>query len=136
MSDEMVLPPACGRALQIAVMGCMQMLGGEALMLADEVEDDLVLIKLARIGSQLVLCERPGEPAKGKPHRFTMYSVAEIEPGKPFKLDPDAALFVMAEQGFYAPPDWEVTLLHDPRLWYNPTMNALWAALKPLLPTA
>jgi hypothetical protein len=107
MTEASALPPECGRALQIAVMACMQTLGGDALMLADDVEDDLVLIKLARIGPRL----RRGNSSS-------------------------SILFVMAEQGFYAPPDWELALLHDPRLWYNPTMKALWAALEPLLPAA
>jgi hypothetical protein len=128
-----VLPPECARELQIAVMGCMRALGGEALMLADDVEDDLVLIKLARIGSRLVLCERPGDRAKGKPHRFTGYLTDEVVPGRPFRLDPDRALFVLSERGFYRPPDWHLTALADPRCWYNDLMQTLWAALAPAL---
>ena len=47
------LPPSCARELRIAVIGCMQMLVSDAMMLADEVEDDLVMIKFVRIGPRL-----------------------------------------------------------------------------------
>jgi hypothetical protein len=51
-------------------------------------------------------------------------------------LDPDQALFVLSERGFYRPPDWDLAVLTEPRRWYNLTMMALWAALEPLLPAA
>jgi len=117
-----------------ATLGCMQLLGSEALMLADDVEDDLVMIKLVRIRPRLVIAERPGDRAKGKPHRFTAYLTEQIEVGRPFKLDPDAALFVLDETGFYRPPDWDLTLLQNPSLWFNATLTALYVALAPVLP--
>jgi hypothetical protein len=83
-----------------------------------------------------VLCERPGDRAKGKPHRFTGYLTDGVVPGSPFRLDPDQALFVLSERGFYRPPDWDLAVLTEPRRWYNLTMMALWAALEPLLPAA
>jgi hypothetical protein len=122
------------RELTVALLAAMKALGGEALMLADDVEDDLVLIKLARIGSQMVLCERPGDQAKGKPHRFTLYLTDEVVPGRPFRLDPDRALFVLSERGFYRPPDWTLSVLIPPERWYNDLMQTLWAALAPVLP--
>jgi len=135
------MPPACARELQIAVLGCMQMLGGEAMFLDEDDDFAPGAVRLARIGPMrsglaLVLCERPGDRAKGKPRRFTMYEVAETEPGVPFKLDPAAVLFILAEQGFWTPPDWSLTCLIDPRAWFNETMTALWAALEPVLSAA
>jgi len=45
-------------------------------------------------------------------------------------------LFVLREKGFYVPADWQFDLIQDPQLWFNATMLALWAALKPFVPTA
>jgi len=124
------LPAECVRELTIAVLGAMNALGGE-MMFLDE-DDDFApgVVRLARIAPWLVLCERPGDRAKGKPRRYTAYQVAAAEPGQPFKLDPDRALFVLSEKGFYAPAYWDLTLLQDPRL------GALLAALAPVLPAA
>jgi len=118
------LPAECVRELRIAVLACAKMRGG-AVMFLDE-DDDFApdAVRLARIGSHLVLCERPGDRQTSRPRRFTMYEVAETEPCVPFKLDPARALFVLAEQGFYTPPDWSLTCLIDPRIWYNGTMTA------------
>ena len=103
-------------------------------MFLDEDEDFAPgTVRLARIGPRLVLCERPGDRAKGKPRRFTAYQVDEIEPGVPFKLDPDAASFVLSERAFYWRSDWELTLLADPAFRYNDLMLTIWAALEPLL---
>jgi len=124
-----LLPPSCARELQIAVMGCMHALGGEAMFCDEDDDFEPGTVRLARIGD-LVLVERLGDRAKGKPRRFTAYQVDPGEPGVPFRLDPDAALFVLSEAGFYTPPDWELTLLHDPHEWFNETLIALHVALE------
>ena len=91
----------------------------------------LALIRLARIG-RLAL----GDRAQGKPQLFTAYVTDGSEPGQAFKLDPDRALFVISEQGFWTPPDWDLTRLQEPRLWFNATLPARYAALAPFLPAA
>ena len=131
-----VLPPECGRELMVATLAAVRQLGGEAMFLDEDDDFAPGVVRLARIALWLVLCERPGDRATGKPRRITAYQVAETEPGVPFKLDPEAALFVLHEQGFYRPPDWSLTLLHDPREWFNLMMQALWTVLEPVLPAA
>jgi hypothetical protein len=120
MSHKTDLPPECGKMLGLAVHAAMTMLGGET-MLVDE-DDNVTLIRLARVGTQLVLIERPGDPATGQLHDFTGYRIAEAEPGEPFKLDAGGVLFMLREQGFYSPPDWHLELIEDPRGWFNATM--------------
>jgi hypothetical protein len=127
------LPPQCVRELTVATLGCMQALGGEAMLIGEDGEPSL--IRLARIKPRLVLTERPGDHATSRPRRITMYRTAELTPGEPFKLGPDAALFILHEKGFYRPPDWHLIVLEDPRRWYNATMLTLWAALEPVLAT-
>jgi len=63
-------------------------------------------------------------------------SVDEIEPGTPFRPDPDRALFILSEAGFYSPPDWQLTCLIDPRIWFNVMLAARHPALEPVLPAA
>ena len=75
---------------------------------------------------------RPGVSRTGSPRTWRTKSSL----GRPFKLDPDCALFVLREKGFYVPADWQFDLIQDPQLWFNATMLALWAALKPFVPTA
>ena len=91
-------------------------------------------VRVAVIRPRLAIVERPGDRTKGKPHRYTAYQVADVEPGRPFKLDPDSALFVLSEKGFYVAADWDLTLLRDPRAWFNATLTTFYAALEPLLP--
>ena len=134
MSDETVLPAECGRQLGLAVLAVMKMLGKESMQVDED--DDVGLIKLARVGSGLVIVERYGDPAKGKPHRYTCYRIAEAKPGGLFKLDPDAVLFVLHEQGFYSPPDWELDCIIDPRAWFNTVMVEIHLALEPVAPRA
>ena len=74
-------------------MGCMELLATGA----DQ----------ARPIGLLALVERPGDRAQGKPQRITAYVTDGSEPGQAFKLDPDRALFVISEQGFWTPPDWD-----------------------------
>jgi len=129
------LPQGCARELQIAVPGCMKAPGGETMFLDEDDDFAPGVVKLAVIRPRLAIVERPGERAKGKPRRFTAYQIAEM-PCTPFKLDPDRALFVLSEQGFYTPPDWSLTLLRDPREWFNATLTTLDAALEQVLPVA
>jgi hypothetical protein len=131
MTKRPDLPAECVRELTIAVLGCMKALGGEAMLIGEDGEPSL--IKLARIKPRLVLAERPGDQATSRPRRITMYRTAGLTPGEPFKLDPDAALFILHKKGFYRPPDWHLTALADPRCWYNDLMQTLWAALAPAL---
>jgi len=44
-------------------------------------------------------------------------------------LDPDCAQFVLSEEGFCSQPDWRLTLLADPQIWFNETMAAIHLAL-------
>jgi hypothetical protein len=103
------------------------MLGGERMEIDED--DDVALIKVARLSKTLAIVERPGNPAKGKPHRFTAYRVDEAEPGEWFKLDPARALFLLHARGFYSPADWHLELIEDPRNWLNEMMAAIDAAL-------
>lgn len=48
-----------------------------------------------------------------------------------FKLDPERALFVLHERGFYRPPDWRLQLIHDPQVWFSATLAAIHQALEP-----
>jgi hypothetical protein len=128
------LPPACACEQQIAMMACMQTLGGETIFVDEEEDFAPGVVRLAWIG-RLAL-ERAGDRETSSSHRFTAYLTDESEPGRPFRLDPDRALFILSEQGFCAPSDWQLTLLHDPRHWYDASMLALWSALKPVLPAA
>jgi hypothetical protein len=127
------LPAAFGRALSFAVLAATKQLGSDAIMVVDDEEDDIAIIRIARIGSRMVLVERPGDQVKSKPRRLTAYDIDAPERGGFFKLDPDRALFVLSELGFYRPPDWQFTLPSDPRLWFNATLVALHAALAPVL---
>jgi hypothetical protein len=47
MSDESVLPPECGRALGLAVLAVMKMLGAESMQVDED--DDVGLIKIASV---------------------------------------------------------------------------------------
>jgi hypothetical protein len=69
------------------------MSNGVESMHIDE-DDDVGLIKIARVGSELVIVERYGDPAKGTPHRFMCYRVKQRKAGELFQLDPRCALFV------------------------------------------
>jgi len=44
-----------------------------------------------------------------------------------------ATLFVASGQGFYTPPDWQLDLIQDARLWFNDLMLAprLYSARSP-----
>ena len=75
-------------------------------------------------GPHLVLVERPGDHAKAKPRRVTGYFVDKAERPDVLKLDPDRALFVLAESGFYVPADWELDLNQDSWRWFNATLVA------------
>jgi len=81
MSDELVLAPEWG-ALGFAVFAIIKMLGAESMRLDED--DNAGLIKLARVGLELVIAERPGDPKKGKPHRYTCYRVDATERGELF----------------------------------------------------
>jgi hypothetical protein len=107
------------------------MLGVESTQVDED--DGVGLIKLARVGPDLVIVERQGA-AKGKPHRYTCYRVDATERGVPFRLDPARVLFVLHEQGFYTPPDWHLQLVQDPHQWFNETMGAIHVALEPVAP--
>lgn len=87
-----------------------------------------------RIGEHLVLVERPGDRAKSLPHRYTTYAIAETEPGRPFRLDPAAELFILREHGFYKPRDWHLVFRLEPYLWYTATMAAIHDALASVVP--
>jgi hypothetical protein len=127
------LPAAPGRELAIAVLGCVQTLGGQVVFL-DEAEDFApVVVKVACLGRgpYLVLVERPGDPAKGRTRRFTGYWTDKIGQPDVLKLDPDQALFVLSEKAFYRPADWRLDPIVDPRLWFNEVLTVLHAALAP-----
>jgi len=83
-----------------------------------------------------VIVERYGDPAKGKPHRFTAYRVKKRKPGELFQLDPRCALFVLHETGLYSPPDWHLECIHDARAWFNTVMVEIHLALEPVAPRA
>lgn len=128
MSDaEPVLPLPCGRALGLAVLAAVKLLGAETVQIDED--DDVTLIRLARIGARLVIVERAGDRTTSRPHRFTGYEIDETEPGAPFRLDPDRALFVLHEQHFATPPDWHLQLVRDPRRWFNEVMASIHEAL-------
>jgi len=42
-----------------------------------------------------------------------------------------ATLFLASEQGLYTPPDWQLELIRDVRLWFNDLMLDPWTALEP-----
>jgi hypothetical protein len=109
------------------------MLGGETL-LVDDLDDDVRLIKLARIGSWLVMVERPGDRARSKPHRFTAYGIDAAETDELFKLDPGCVLFVLHDTHFARPADYNLQLVQDPREWFNEVMAAIQVALEPVAP--
>jgi hypothetical protein len=133
MSDEQpALPLEFGRHLGRACIAVMKHLGGETVQVDED--DDVSLIKLARVNSQLVIVERPGDPAKGRLHRYTAYRYEEPEPGEPFKLDPKCVLFVLSEEHFASPPDWRLQLVEDPHSWFNWVTAAIHEALAPVAP--
>lgn len=133
--EQPALPPACARELQIAVLGAMKFLADDVMHIDEDGAPDVA--RLARISPSLVIVERPGDRARPKPHRFTCYRTdGRVEAGVPFRLDPDRALFVLHVVGFYRPADWTLSVLKDPRIWYNVTLLALYAALRPVLPAA
>jgi len=130
------LPAECGKALSIVVIAAVRRLGSEAVFVAEPDDFAPGVIRLARIGPQLMLVERPGDRTRTKPRRITLYETDEVEPGQMFKLDPDRALFILAEAGFYAPPDLVLTVLVDPARWYNRVLMQLFAVLEPVLTAA
>jgi len=96
-------------------------------------EDDApTLIRLARVGPELVICERAGDRTRSRPHRFTAYQVDAGEPGEPFWMAPENTLFVLHETHFASPPDWRLQLCADPHGCYNWVVAAIHEALEPV----
>ena len=86
--------------LNLAVHAIMKHLGGEA-MEVDE-EDNLGLLRLARVGPKFAIVERFGDRAKNRPPGFALYRIAE-ERGGAFKIDPQYLDFVLQRQHFRRP---------------------------------
>ena len=89
-------------------------------------------IRLARVGPELVICERAGDRTRSRPHRFTAYQVDAGEPGEPFWMAPENTLFVLHETHFASPPDWRLQLCADPHGCYNWVVAAIHEALEPV----
>ena len=47
-----------------------------------------------------------------------------------FRLDPKLKLFSLRETNFALPPDFDLAIVRDPRLWFEPLMVALSFALR------
>ena len=47
-----------------------------------------------------------------------------------FRLDPKLKLFSLRETNFALPPDFDLAIVRDPRLWFDPLMVALSFALR------
>jgi len=90
-------------------------------------------VKLASLGRgpYVALVERPGDHAKGKTRHFTAYFIEKVDWRDVLKLDPERALFILSETGFYRPADWRLDFPVDPELWFSPVMRAIHQALEP-----
>jgi hypothetical protein len=102
------------KLLAALALGAMKHLG-DASALVDE--DIRMGWRMARVGD-LALLEKPSD--RQSPRRIDCYRVVEEEnfgDGKRAKLDPARVLFSLRYQHNATPPDFELLLFDEPRLW-------------------
>src|SRR5215471_16609450 len=129
MSEE-PLPPELARHLGLACFAVINKLGVDAWLASED--GRVTKGKLARVGENLVIVERPGDRARSRPHHFVGYRVDETEPDLSGELNQAHALFVLQERHFDSPPEWHpLRCVQDPRIWCESVVVEIHLALEP-----
>jgi len=115
--------------LNLAVHAIMKHLGGEA-MEVDE-EDNLGLLRLARVGPKFAIVERFGDRAKNRPPGFALYRIAEEAAGLSRSIR--STCFSCCKGNTFDGP-FHLQLIEHPGGWWDEVMGAIHEALEPIAP--
>jgi hypothetical protein len=102
------------KLLAALALGAMKHLGSASALVDEDIRMGW---RMARVGD-LALLEKPAD--RQLPRRIDCYRVdVEIDDGTKFKLDPARVLFSLRYVHNALPPDFELLLFDEPRLWLN-----------------